>query len=109
MVIDPEIPTQIPAGELGEVQPIMQDWPQHPIGKPAVVFLKVVLRQVGDYIFDVLVSDEARFKLTRGCNLAAPAEPDAPVFLERWPQPYFEPARASGTVARNRNAVRNDE
>src|SRR6516225_9299758 len=109
MVIDPEIPAQIPAGELGEVQPIMQDWPQHPIGKAAVIFLKVVLRQVSDYIFDVLVSDEARFKLTRGRNLAAPAEPDASVFLERRPQRCFEPASARGTVARNRNAVRNDE
>src|SRR5262249_27978939 len=73
------------------------------------VFLKVVLRQVSDYIFNVLVSDEARFKLTRERDLAAPAEPDARVFVERRPQRYFEPARACGTVARNRNAVRNDE
>ena len=57
MVIDPEIPTQIPAGELGEVQPVMQDWLQHPIGKAAVVFFKIFLRKIGDYIFDILVSD----------------------------------------------------
>jgi hypothetical protein len=57
MVIDPEIPTQISAGELGEVQPVMQDWPQHPIGKSAVVFFKTFLRKIGDYIFDILVSD----------------------------------------------------
>jgi len=55
MVIDPEIPTQTPAGELGEVQPII--WPQHPIGKAAVVFFKALLRKIGDYILDILVLD----------------------------------------------------
>jgi len=49
MVIDLEIPTQIPAGELGEVQPVMQDWPQHPIGKSAVVFVKTFERSVTTY------------------------------------------------------------
>ena len=48
--------------------------------------------------------DEARFKLTRGRDLAAPAEPDAPVFLERRPQRYFEPparlALSPGTETR---------
>jgi hypothetical protein len=40
-----------------------------------------------------------------GRDLAAPAEPDAPVLLEGWPQCHFEPARTLGFVAGNRNAV----
>src|SRR5215469_612553 len=43
MIIDLEISGEIPACELGEVQPIMQNWPQHSIGKAAVIFLKAYL------------------------------------------------------------------
>src|SRR5262249_759308 len=109
MVIDPEIPTQIPAGEFGEVQTIMQDWPQHPIGKAAVVFVKTFLRKIGDYFFDILGSNRPCSYLIRRRALAPPPQPDAPVALERWPQCNFEPASALGAVARNRNAVGNDD
>src|SRR5262249_17039852 len=109
MVIDPEIPAQIPARELGEVQPIMQDWPQHPIGKTAVVFFKTFLRKVSNYIFDIFRPDCPGLQLMPGCDLAAPSQPDAAVVLERRPQCNFKPPGALGVVARNRNAVRNDD
>src|SRR6516164_2918325 len=108
VIIDLEISTEISACELGEVQSIMQDWPQHSIGKAPVIFVKTLLRKVGDHISDVPVSDEARFGLAHRCDLAAPAKPDAPGVIEHRPQRYFESASARGTVARNRHAVRND-
>jgi hypothetical protein len=45
MIVDPEISAEIPARKLGEVQPVMQDWPQHPIGKAAVVFFKALFER----------------------------------------------------------------
>src|SRR6516164_10020230 len=108
MIIDLEISGEIPACELGEVQPIMQNWPQHLIGKAAVIFVKAFLRQVGDYVFDILVSNQPRFQLIPGRDLTAPTQPDIAVVVERWPQCNFEPASTLGAVTRNRNAVRND-
>jgi hypothetical protein len=109
MIIHPEIAAEIAAREFGEVQPVVQDWPQHPIGEAVVIFLKVVLRQVGDDIFDVLVPDGARFQPVRRSDIAAPAEPDTAVPVERRSQRDFETAGALGAVAgRNRNPVGND-
>ena len=103
--IDPEVATKIPARELREIKPVVQDWPQHPIGETVVVFLKVVAREVGDDIFDVLVGDGSRFPLPGG-DLAAPTQPDATVLLQCWPQRHLKPARAFRAIARwNRNSV----
>ena len=108
MIIDLEISAEISPCELGEVQPIMQNWPQHSIGKAAVIFVKAFLRKVGDYVFDILVSNRPRFQLIPGCDFTAPTQPDIAVVVERWPQCNFEPASTLGAVTRNRNAVRND-
>jgi len=108
MIIDLEISTEIRARELGQVEAVMQDWPQYPIGKAAVVFLKAFLGKIGNHIFDVIVSNRAGLQLITGRDLAAPPQPDVAVVLERWPQCNFQTASAVGTVARNRDAVRND-
>src|SRR5215813_907219 len=60
MIIDPKISTEIPQRKLGEVQPIMQNRPQHTISEAIVIFLVVVLRQIGDNIFNILVPNGAR-------------------------------------------------
>src|ERR1700687_3605146 len=98
-VIDLEISAKIPTCELGALQPVMQDWPQHPIGRAAVVFLKAFLGKIGNHIFDVIVSNRAGLQLITGRDLAAPPQPDAAVVLERWPQCNFQTASAVGTVA----------
>jgi hypothetical protein len=54
VIVDPEISAQIPTRELREIEPVMQDRPQHPICEAVVVFLMIILRQVGDGVFDVL-------------------------------------------------------
>src|SRR6516225_5392437 len=51
MIIDLEISAEISPLKLGEVQPIMQDWPQHLIGKAAIIFVKAFLRKVSNYVF----------------------------------------------------------
>jgi len=43
MIVDLEISAEILTRELGKIQPVMQDWPQHLISKAAVVFLKTLL------------------------------------------------------------------
>ena len=108
MIIDLEISAEIPARELGKVDPVMQDWPQHAIGKAVVVFVKAFLRKIGNHIFDIVMSKRARLKRIAGCDLAAPAQPETAVIVKRWPQCDFETASAGGTVVRNRDAIRND-
>jgi hypothetical protein len=56
MIIDFEIPTEISVRILGKIQPVMQDWPQYPIGETAVVFFKAFFGKIGDYIFNVLMT-----------------------------------------------------
>lgn len=105
-VIDPEIPAEIPGCEFCKVWPVMQNWPQDPICKAAATFLEVILRQVGDYIFNVFMSDGSGGQLIRTRDFAAPTEPDpSPLVLERWPQYHLRSAGSPSLVARHRNAI----
>lgn len=108
-VIDAEIATQIAAGKLGEIKAVMEDWPQHPIGKAVVIFLVIFPREIGDDIFDVVVVEFAGRQLVGRSHLTAPAEPHAAVSGQCRPQCHFETARPLGTIARgHRNPVGND-
>ena len=105
VLIDPEVAAQIAARELSEVEPVVQDRPQHTIGEAVVVFLKIIAGEIGDDIFDVLVLDRSRFPLAGG-DFAAPAQPDAAVLLQCRPQSDLKPAGALCAIARwNRNSV----
>ena len=42
MLIDAEIAAEVAAGEFRQVQPVMEDGPQHPVGEAVVVFLVVL-------------------------------------------------------------------
>src|SRR5262249_40397645 len=113
MIVDPEIAAEVAARKLCQVQPIMENRPQHPIGETVIVFLELVLRQVGDDVFDVLVSDGSRPQLLLRANLSAPSDPNAAIALQRRPQRHFEPASTQPTSALgpvtggNRNAIGN--
>ena len=61
VLVDAEIAAQIAAREFREIKPVMQDRPQHAIGEAVVIFLIVVVREIGDDILDVLVLDRSRF------------------------------------------------
>jgi len=97
VLIHPEIAAEIPARELGKIQPVMQYRPQHAIGETIVVFLIIFVRQIGDDVFDVLVLDGPRLQRlwrVRRRDLAAPAEPDATIALQRGPQRHFQTSGA---------------
>jgi len=105
-VVDAEIARHLAAGELREVEPIVQDRPQHPIGEAVVVFLEVAPRNVGGDVGDVRMLELANLLLALCHGAAAPAEPDALVALEERAQNDLEAARPHRTIAvRNRNAV----
>src|SRR5579863_2196098 len=98
VLVDPEVATQIAAREFRKVEPIVQDGPKHAIGKAIVVFLKVVACEIRNDILDVVVLDGSG--LPRACgDFAAPAQPDAAILLQRWPQGDLKSAGAFCAVA----------
>src|SRR5262249_20707653 len=99
VIVDPEISGEVTSRKLGEVEPIMQNRPQHPIGEPVIVFLIVMLSQIGDDVFDVLMFDGPRSELVSHSDFAAPSEPHAAVVLQRRPQRHPKPAGALGAIA----------
>ena len=46
MSVHPEIAVKIDRSEFGQIDPVVEDRPQHPVGEPVVIFLKVGRRQV---------------------------------------------------------------
>ena len=106
MIVDAEISAEVTARKLGEVQPIMQNRPQHPIGETVIVLLIIVFGEVGNDVLDVLVFDRSRPQLFPRPDLSAPSEPDAAIVLQRWPQRDLKPSGPPGAIAgRNRNAI----
>src|SRR2546427_9386923 len=106
VIVDPEISGEVAPRKLGEVQSIMQNRPQHPIGEPVIVFLIIMFGQIGDDVFDVLVFDGSRSELVSRPDFSAPSEPHASVVLQRWPQRHLKPAGALGAIAGgNRNPI----
>ena len=55
--VDAEIAGEIAAREFREIEPVMQDRPQHAVGEAVVVFLVVVLAQIDGDVGDVVVLD----------------------------------------------------
>ena len=92
-LVDAEIARHLAAGELHEVEPVMQDRPQHPIGEAVVVLLEVAPRDVGGDVGDARMLELANLLLALGHGAAAPAEPDALVALEERAQHDLEATR----------------
>ena len=94
MLVHPEITCEVASIELGQIDAIMQHRPQHPVGEAIIIFLIVLLGEVGHDERALLVFDRARFDGTGGNDFAAPAEPHALHFVENRRERNFEPARA---------------
>src|SRR5262249_4786953 len=106
----PQIAGQIAAREFGLVEAIVQDRPEHAIGKAVVVFLVILGAETGHHIVDVVVMDGRRlgFRALAG-DLAAPAKPDALAMAHRRLHADFKPAGASiGLAVGYRDAIGND-
>ena len=74
-LVHAEIAGEIAAGEFRQVDPIVQNRPQHPIGKTVVVFLVVLLRQVGDDVSGSRPLDRLGDDFLGWDDVSAPAEP----------------------------------
>ncbi|MCY1420490.1 hypothetical protein D9M71_361120 [compost metagenome] len=74
-LVDAQVAAEVRLVELREVQPVMQDRPQHAVGEAVVVLLEVVRTHVGEDVPHVAALDggERRRLLL---HLAAPAEPE---------------------------------
>ena len=76
MIVDAQIAGQIAAREFREIEPVMQDRPQHAVGEAVVIFVVILLRQVGHDIRNVVGFDRFGLEPFAG-RASAPAEPDA--------------------------------
>ena len=57
MLVDAHVAGEIAARELGLIEAIVQDRPEHPVGEAVVVFLVVVGAEAGDDVVDIVVMD----------------------------------------------------
>src|SRR5262249_52839046 len=80
--MDAEVATEIAAAELCKVEPVMEDRPKHTVGEAVVIFLEILLRKIGQHIREARPFDQLRAYAIAGNDRAAPAEPNATMFLE---------------------------
>src|SRR3954452_4056770 len=76
MLVDTQIAGEIAARKLGEIEAVVQNRPEHAVGEAVVVFLVILLAEIGHHITDVLSLDGACFHSVAG-NIPAPADPHA--------------------------------
>ena len=82
MPVDSEIAAEVATRELGQVDAVVQDRPQHAVGEAVVIFLIILFRQIGDDVAPVEALEGVCRDLVRRDDLAAPAKPDAVDVLE---------------------------
>src|SRR6266566_4123701 len=105
-IVDPQITGQIAAGKFGKIDAVMQDRPQHSVGKAVVIFLEVLATEISDDIGDLVTDDFLQLDLGSGRHLPAPAEPDSRSALESRFDGDFEATSACPTLLRHRHPVR---
>ena len=107
MIIDTQITTQIPARELGEINSIMQDRPEHAIREAIVVFAVVLFGEIERDVGNIVVHALLRGNLGACCDLSAPAKPYAGFLLECGLDGNLKSASASLCIFfGNRDSVR---
>ena len=77
MCVDAPIAAEIAARKLREVEAVVQDRPQHPIGEAVVIFLIVGVDEVGHDVGHAALVNGPGGHILFGCNRPAPAEPEA--------------------------------
>ena len=110
MPVHPEIAGQVAAGELGQVDPVMQDRPQHAIGEAVVIFLVVLLGQIGDDISVPLLARSAAVA-TLSASTTLPLQPNQTLgmFLSTGASATSRPpARGVAAGARHGHTVGNE-
>ena len=82
--VDPQISGELDRGEFGQIDPIVQDRPQHAVGEAVVIILEIDVRQIERNECPPLPSDHRRLRDAAILgHPPAPAEPDPLALFER--------------------------
>src|SRR5262249_49851307 len=107
--VDTEIAGEVAAAELGQVDTVVQHRPQNTVGKAVVIFLVVLLGEIGDDVSSLCPFHRLGGDLVRRAPVPTPAEPYARDLLQDRLQGDFKPAGAlSARTAWDRNPVGDD-
>jgi hypothetical protein len=104
-VVDPQVAAEIAMREFRALELVVQDRPQHAIGKSVVVLLVILLGEITDDIGDVVALDRARLGLGGRRDAPAPTKPRPLHALERRLDGDFKPAGAHGTFVGNSHSI----
>ena len=91
--VDAHVAALVGARIFLQVDPVVQDRPQHPVGEAVVIFLVVGLGEVDDGVVDPAAFEAARRGRFLVADVAAPAEPDADAIAQRGLDRDRQPAR----------------
>src|SRR5262249_23649023 len=92
LVIDAQIAIHVAVRKLNEIEPIVQDRPQHPVGETVVVFLEIRAVQIRSNVSHAAAFDGMNVFVAALSKLTAPAEPDAAVALDERAHHHLETA-----------------
>jgi hypothetical protein len=76
-LVDPHIAAEITTGEFRQIQPVMENRPQHSVGVSIVIFLIVLFNQIDQHIRLMAALDRPDGDARFCSHLAAPSEPDS--------------------------------
>ena len=107
--VDAHVAALVGARIFLQVDPIVQDRPQHPVGEAVVIFLVVGLGEVDDGVFDPAASEAARRRRLAVADVAAPAEPDADAIAQRGLDGDRQPACERLARVGHGDSVRDDD
>ncbi len=103
--VDPLIALHIGGPEIGEIQPVVEDRPQHAVGEAEIVFLVILPRERQRHRRHPALGMSGRRDARPFLDhLAVPAEPDAAAFCQRVRQRHGE-AAALGRLGGVRHPV----
>ena len=98
ILVDAYIAAEVATCEFGEIEPIMQNWPQHTVRKTVVEFLVVVLGQINSGVSDIVLRRDLDGLRHIFRNATAPAKPQSSVTLERRADRDFKSAGSRAAV-----------
>ena len=106
--VDAHVAALVGARIFLQVDPVVQDRPQHPVGEAVVVFLIVGLGEIDHGVFDPAAFEAARRRLAVA-DVAAPAEPDADAIAQRGLDGDRQPAREVLARVGHGDSIRDDD
>ncbi|MNC22518.1 hypothetical protein D3C75_705200 [compost metagenome] len=104
-LVDPLVTTEIGLAELRQIDPVVQDRPQHPVGEAVVVLIEVARAHVGQDVLQVPTIDGRGWWRLIG-HLPAPAKPEALALLHGGMHRHGKaPRRRASLLVGNRHPI----